>query len=254
MLEISIGALVLGLAGSLHCAGMCGPIALALPLGDRRWAGKTFGSLLYNLGRALTYAVMGLAFGLLGQGMALAGLQQGVSIFAGAFMLLWVLVPWVQTKTQRTEATIAPWVGRLKQSLAKFFSRTSYKALFSIGLLNGFIPCGLVYMALAGALGTGDALLGALFMFIFGLGTLPMMLGLSLAGNMLSLSIRQTFTKAVPYVVGFMGLLFILRGLDLGIPFLSPPTEKLTPAAHEQPMQALPAASDHLQGHCCQPK
>jgi len=106
MLEISIGALVLGLAGSLHCAGMCGPIALALPLGDRRWAGKTFGSLLYNLGRALTYAVMGLAFGLLGQGMALAGLQQGVSIFAGAFMLLWVLVPWVQTKTQRTEATI----------------------------------------------------------------------------------------------------------------------------------------------------
>ncbi len=118
-------------------------------------------------------------------------------------------------------------VGKLKSTIGKMFSIRSYPSLFFIGMLNGLLPCGLVYMAIAGAIGTGSVGMGTLYMILFGLGTIPMLLGISLAGNLLSLAVRKRINKLIPVLVVVVGIFFILRGLSLGIPYLSPPREKI---------------------------
>ena len=195
-------AILLGLVGSFHCVGMCGPIALALPISHSGWLQKVLGTLLYNIGRAITYAAMGAVFGVLGEGIQLGGFQSWVSIAMGVIMVLSVLFP-------------------------VLFRNRSLFSLFVIGLLNGLLPCGLVYVALAGAIATGGVTNGALFMFLFGLGTLPMLAAVTLLGNALSGPFKTAINKLVPYVVVIIGVLFILRGLNLGIPYISPPAKKL---------------------------
>lgn len=91
-----------------------------------------------------------------------------------------------------------------------------------MGMANGLLPCGMVYIAIAGALSTADVVSGVLFMAFFGAGTLPAMMMISYFGKMISLSARSSMRKAVPYFVAVMGILLILRGLNLGIPFISP--------------------------------
>ena len=94
--------------------------------------------------------------------------------------------------------------------------------LLLFGLLNGLLPCGLVYAALAGAAATGGPLGGALFMAAFGLGTIPAMLAVSLAGRLITAPWRARFQRAVPVAMAVLAVLFIVRGLSLGIPYLSP--------------------------------
>ncbi len=221
-MEIILTGLILGLMGSFHCAGMCGPIAVALPLRGDTYLQKVFGGVLYNLGRALTYALMGAVFGLLGQGLQLIGFQQWVSIIMGSLMILSVLFPKLFKKQYDLSKGITKFVSRIKNGLKQLFTQRSYGSLFLIGILNGFLPCGLVYIALAGAIGTGDVVLGTLFMILFGLGTLPMMLGISLIGNMASTAVRNKINKLIPVLVVFVGLWFVLSGLNLGIPYVSP--------------------------------
>jgi len=226
-MAILISALVLGLMGSFHCAGMCGPIAIALPLHGNSIGGKIFGGSLYNLGRTITYGIMGALFGLLGQGMALIGFQQKVSVIMGSLMIISVLFPALFRNQYSLEKSWFSFVGKLKSTIGGMFSIRSYSSLFFIGMLNGLLPCGLVYMAIAGAIGTGSVGLGTLYMILFGLGTIPMLLGISLAGNLLSLTVRKRINKLIPVMVVLVGIFFILRGLSLGIPYLSPPREKI---------------------------
>ena len=226
-MSILISALVLGFMGSFHCAGMCGPIAIALPLHGNSLPGKIFGATLYNLGRTLTYGIMGVLFGLLGQGVALLGFQQKISVIMGALMILSALFPALFRNQYSMEKSWFSFVARLKSSIGKMFSVRTFSSLFFIGMLNGLLPCGLVYMAIAGAIGTGDVFIGTLYMILFGLGTIPMLLGISLAGNMLSLTIRKRINKLIPILVVLVGIFFVLRGLNLGIPYLSPPKEKI---------------------------
>ena len=226
-MSILISALVLGFMGSFHCAGMCGPIAIALPLQGNTVAGKILGGTLYNLGRTITYGIMGALFGLLGQGVAMIGFQQKVSVVMGAIMILAVLFPALFRNQYSMERSWFSFVGKLKASLGKMFSIRSYTSLIFIGMLNGLLPCGLVYMAIAGAIGTGEVVLGSLYMILFGLGTIPMLLGITLAGNMMSFTLRKRFNKLIPILVIIVGILFVLRGLSLGIPYLSPPKEKI---------------------------
>lgn len=225
---IYLSALTLGLLGSFHCVGMCGPIALAIPLKTDSWMARIFGGILYNLGRAVTYAVMGAIFGLLGRGLVLSGFQQWISIIMGAIMILSVITPSIYKNRFNADKGIFSFVGKVKMSLGKLFTQRSYGSLLLIGLLNGLLPCGLVYFAIAGAIATGSAASGSLFMFIFGLGTLPMMLAISLIGNLITLELRKKVTKLIPYAIVFIGVLFILRGLSLGIPYLSPPEKAMT--------------------------
>ncbi|WP_372644453.1 sulfite exporter TauE/SafE family protein [Ancylomarina sp.] len=225
---IFLSALTLGLLGSFHCVGMCGPIALAIPLKTNSWLQRILGGLIYNFGRAVTYAIMGAVFGLLGQGLVMSGFQQWVSIIMGAIMIISVLAPSLYKNRFDTEKSVFGFVGKLKMSLRKLFTQSSHTSLFLIGLLNGLLPCGLVYFAIAGAIATGSFFSGSLFMFIFGLGTIPMLLAVSLIGNMITLELRKKLTRVIPYAIVFIGVLFILRGLSLGIPYLSPPEKAMT--------------------------
>lgn len=214
-------ALMLGLAGSLHCVGMCGPIALALPRPANPGA-LIPGRLLYNIGRMLTYAGLGLLFGWMGQTLLMAGWQRALSITAGLLILLYLLSSRLARGRWSLESTLLRLVAPVQQRLGRLLKHGTQGGLFAIGLLNGLLPCGLVYVALAGAAATGSALYGAGFMLIFGLGTTPMMLAISLTGPALYGRLRGRFQSVIPLALGVMAVLFILRGMELGIPYVSP--------------------------------
>jgi sulfite exporter TauE/SafE len=211
-------AFVLGLAGSLHCAGMCGPLALALPKTGTGVLSLILGRVGYNLGRILTYCALGLVFGLVGRTLLLAGIQRWLSIALGVVLLAGLV----------TSRRLALWrpvtvlVEQLKSRLSALLRRRSFAALVTLGLLNGLLPCGLVYVACAGATVTGGILAGARYMAAFGAGTLPMMLAISLLGRLVPIAWRLQFRKAIPVSVFLLATLLILRGLSLGIPYISP--------------------------------
>jgi sulfite exporter TauE/SafE len=230
-MEVLVAGLTLGLLGSFHCVGMCGPIALTLLLHEENFAKKLSGGLLYNLGRTVTYGLMGTVFGLVGQGFKLAGFQKWVSIIMGTAMILSVLTPALLNKLKgKNEFPFSAWV---RERLAVLLSKKSFGRLFFIGLFNGLLPCGLVYMAIAGSIATTDLYFGIWFMILFGLGTMPMLLIVSMAGGVISISLRNRINRIIPYAVVLIGVLFIFRGLSLGIPLISPPSEKLNPAIHQ---------------------
>jgi sulfite exporter TauE/SafE len=222
-----ITALMIGLVGSLHCMGMCGPIAIAIPLHSRNWFLKISGGLLYNIGRIITYGILGAIFGLLGRGIQLAGLQQWASIGLGIIMILSVVFPVLFKEKIQLDKIFTGYASRLIGSFRKLFTKTSLRALLLIGLLNGLLPCGLVYMAIAGAINTNDVVMGIAFMMVFGLGTTPALLMVSLVGNAISLSFRNKMRRIIPIFIVILGVLFILRGMNLGIPYVSPKTHKL---------------------------
>jgi sulfite exporter TauE/SafE len=244
-------AFVIGLVGSVHCLGMCGPIVLVLP-GDVRERGRFFVSrVLYNLGRAVTYAFMGLVVGFIGQSIALAGYQQWLGIAAGVLMILSVLLP---TKTARKILPTKQYdraLEALKSRLGKLLANTSQSSLFTIGILNGFLPCGLVYMALAGSLAMGSAIGGAAYMFLFGLGTLPLLFAASYAGGMITGEMRRKINRLIPVGVFLLGTLFILRGLSLGIPFISPDMDMMKKKGSMKPDRAQVELMQGETPPCC---
>ncbi|MCY1720381.1 sulfite exporter TauE/SafE family protein [Prolixibacteraceae bacterium Z1-6] len=250
-MTILISAFILGLMGSFHCAGMCGPIAIALPLHGNTVPQKIFGGALYNIGRTLTYGIMGAVFGLLGQGLQLIGFQQKVSVLMGALMIISVLFPKLFKNQYRMDKSWFSFVGKLKKTIGTMFSIRSFQSLFFIGMLNGLLPCGLVYMAIAGAIGTGGVAEGSLYMILFGLGTIPMLLAISLAGNVLSLTIRNKINKLIPVLVVVVGILFILRGLSLGIPYLSPPKQKIEQKFEKSLETESAELHNETKGDCC---
>ena len=216
-----LSALILGLLGSLHCIGMCGPIAFLLPLDRSNKVKKAFQLFSYHLGRLTTYAFLGFVFGFLGRSLYLFGLQQRVSIVVGVIMIVSVLFP----KKYSASKWFTPMyqvVAKVKSVIGFNLKNKSASSFFVIGLLNGLLPCGLVYMAIFGAIGTGQILEGSLYMFTFGLGTIPLMTSVIYLGNYLSQPIKQRVLKLIPVFVIIVGLLFILRGLGLGIPYISP--------------------------------
>jgi sulfite exporter TauE/SafE len=222
-------AFIVGLVGSAHCAGMCGPIALALPLRSESWFTRVSGGLIYNIGRILTYMVLGAIFGLLGKGLHMAGFQLWTSVVLGILMITMVLIPLIFKRMPSLSNIFESFSARLLSGFRNLFRKGDTKSLFGIGLLNGILPCGLVYVAIAGAINTGDVLSAMIYMALFGAGTIPVMLAVSLAGTMISLKLRIFVNKLSPYVIVLLGVLFILRGLSLGIPYVSPKAEALTP-------------------------
>ena len=232
-MEIIITALTLGLLGSLHCVGMCGPIALALPVVSNSTWSRVRGIFTYNFGRAFTYTILGIVFGLLGKTFIIAGYQQALSISLGVLILLVLLMPLFNSHSSKFTSVIFKPVVKLKSALGKLFAKKSYSSLFSIGVLNGLLPCGLVYTAVAGAIAVADPIKAAGFMALFGLGTIPAMLGLSLAGQKISMGLRNNFRKASMVFVSAMAVLLILRGMNLGIPYVSPQLDKHNCTVHQ---------------------
>ena len=215
-------ALVLGLMGSLHCIGMCGPIAFMLPVDHKQPVKKGVQVLTYHVGRLLAYGVIGLLFGFIGKGLYLFGIQQKLSIVIGTVMILLVLLPYKYLGRLSLARPVCTLVGRIKGWLGDSLKRKSPDTFLTIGFLNGFLPCGLVYMALLGAIASGDPMSGALYMAVFGAGTIPLMSVAVYFGSLLKGSLRSRVRRVIPVFVVIIGLLFILRGMGLGIPYISP--------------------------------
>lgn len=213
---------VTGIVGSLHCVGMCGPIALALPGKGKGWAKILPGRLLYNVGRITTYALLGLLIGAFGRGLAMAGWQQGLSIALGIFLLVLAIFQLNPESGLVKIKVIDRALVRLRSALGTFLKDGRPHSMFQLGLLNGLLPCGFVYVALAGALSTGTMWEASAFMAMFGAGTLPAMLAISIAGGLITPRMGRKFR---PFLTGFtalFGVLLILRGMNLGIPYISP--------------------------------
>jgi sulfite exporter TauE/SafE len=215
-------AFIFGLISSLHCIGMCGPIAMMLPVDRNNPTKKATQIFTYHLGRISAYSTIGLVFGLLGKGFFLAGLQQKLSIFIGIAMILVILIPERTFAKYNFSKPVFNLISKIKTKLGSQFNNRSYKSLFTIGLLNGFLPCGMVYVALFGAIAMQSAGFGVLYMVLFGLGTVPLMSSVVYLNSFLTIPIRNKIQKAIPYVAVIIGVLFILRGLGLGIPYVSP--------------------------------
>ena len=211
-------AIALGLLGSLHCAAMCGPLQLALPLPPGGVGRVVSNRLVYQLGRLLTYGLLGIIAGLAGKSLWLMGVQRWLSLALG----IGILAGFFLSKRAALSAPVVTLVLRLKSAMGAQLHKPTLRSLLLLGALNGLLPCGLVYVAMAGAVATGS-LGGAVgFMFLFGLGTVPTMLAVSLSGRILPLAIRQRLRLAIPVGVCLLATLLIVRGLALGIPYLSP--------------------------------
>jgi sulfite exporter TauE/SafE len=220
-------AFIFGLISSLHCIGMCGPIAMMLPVDRSNQTKKTLQIFTYHLGRLAAYASIGFIFGLFGKGFSMAGLQQELSVILGIIMIVIVVIPEKVFIAYNFSKPIFKLISKIKTALGSQFKNKSYQSLFTIGLLNGFLPCGMVYVALFGAIAMQSPSLGILYMLLFGLGTVPMMSSVVYLNSFLTLPFRNKIQKVIPYVAVCIGILFILRGLGLGIPYISPNTVSL---------------------------
>jgi sulfite exporter TauE/SafE len=211
-----LAGLAFGFFGSVHCVGMCGPLALSLPGADRLPGRFLVDRLFYNVGRALTYTLLGGLVGLAGRVVSLAGFQQFLSVGVGSLMLLTALVPWVSRQVGRLEQ--APWavLGRVMKPLGGLYQSGGAGAMLLIGLLNGLLPCGFVYAGLATALTAGTVPHSMAFMAAFGLGTGPALLAVSLIGRVASTTWRTRLQRLMPVGLAVVGFLLILRGLGLG--------------------------------------
>jgi len=230
--------LALGFLGSFHCIGMCGPIALALPLGRRGPAGKVAGVLLYNAGRIMTYSILGLISGLIGKGFSLMGLQQVLSVLIGIVIIATVVLSKTWTSSIEQKMSALPVLKEIKTAIQQLFRRASLPSFFLIGGLNGLLPCGFVYIALPMAMATGTSWQGALFMALFGLSTVPAMMIVSFSHRLFSLSFRNNVKRALPVFMFLLGVLLVVRGLNLGLPYISPQCD----------------ANGHVLHSCCQKK
>ncbi|RED46054.1 sulfite exporter TauE/SafE family protein [Seonamhaeicola aphaedonensis] len=223
-----ISAFVLGLLGSFHCIGMCGPIAFMLPVDRSSTVKKVSQITAYHIGRLLAYSLIGLIFGLIGKSLFIFGFQQQLSIIIGVLMISFALIPQHKLNQNSLSKPIYKLISKIKSALGAALKRKSADSFLTIGFLNGFLPCGLVYMAVFGAVSAGNALYGSFYMTLFGLGTIPLMTTAIYASHVLKGTVRQKIQKAIPVFVVIIGALFILRGLGLGIPYVSPsPVQEL---------------------------
>ena len=221
MIQILLAGLTLGFISSLHCVGMCGPLALALPVHQLRYWQKIFAHTLYNIGRVATYTILGLLFGSIGKGFYLAGWQQAFSVATGTTMLLFIVF-YFGLKRKLKFKWIQSFNWSIQKSIGHFLQKQNYSSYFLLGSANGLLPCGMVYIALGAALLTGDAGNSALFMAAFGFATVPAMLLLASIGTSINIAIRNKIKKITPFVMATVAILLIARGLSLGIPYISP--------------------------------
>lgn len=202
-------ALTTGLVGSLHCVGMCGPLAMALPVGRLPRSQRSLSVGTYHLARLTAYAILGTLLGTVGQGLLLLGLQRPVSIGAGLFLVAWTLLARGRfgslTSAKPTRWIVGP--------MGRFLQQPSWRSFAALGFLNGLLPCGFVYVALAGAITTGNALQSAAYMAVFGAGTVPALLLVRSVPALFPVRLRRHFTRLMPIMAVFVGLLLLARGL-----------------------------------------
>lgn len=210
-------AFMIGLLGSMHCVGMCGPLAFAVPTLQKGWAYLVLNKLSYQLGRIISYCLLGVLIGLMGRQIWLAGIQQGISILTGVLIIIAACSRLFKFSVRNNNTLLTKPFYRL------FDYAFKHKANhLIIGIINGFLPCGFVYMAMAGALNTGSVNSAVVYMFCYGMGTLPLMFIAGMSMGFTTGALRNRINKFVPYIMICLGLWFVLRGAELNIPYLSP--------------------------------
>lgn len=248
-MEFIAAAFVMGLVGSLHCLGMCGPIALALPLNRRSNWTMGEGVISYSLGRIVTYVSLGAILALGGEGLALFVQSQYVSLILGGVLMFGFIIYYMMPSFfMKMPSNVA--LNFIKEKLRKLFTKSGVKNLFTVGLLNGLLPCGLLYIALAGSLATGSLLNGMVFMAMFGLGTVPALSAVAFAPKWAGRKLNLNFNKIAPIAAFTLAILLMVRGLGLGIPYVSPKINK------EQLMKEKGIESSKPEKHidCCSSK
>lgn len=226
--------LSIGLLGSIHCIGMCGPLALSLPVDTANTRSTYFRIGAYNIGRASMYGVLGILVGSIGSTFNIWGMQRWLSIVAGTLLLVFIAFnfkPFLRIPQLEIIQV------HLRQTLSSVLQNANQPgAFFTIGMLNALLPCGLVYVGLTASLATGQPLAAGVLMASFGFATMPAMILLMAFRNRIPWQWRLKLNKGIPYLVSVMAILLILRGMNLGIPYISPmmTMDTLTmPSCHE---------------------
>lgn len=221
MWPIIAAGISIGVISSFHCVGMCGPLVLALPVYQLPVKWRLPAIIFYHIGRIATYALLGMVFGIVGRHIFISGYQRFISIAIGALILGYVLLNSFGKNNLPYKKGFV--FGFLKKHIQRLWSKISVVNFGILGALNGLLPCGMVYFALATAVSFGAISKSIVFMLCFGAGTLLLMFSLHYFGSkFITINIRSNMRKVVPYVMLFTGCLLILRGLNLGIPYISP--------------------------------
>ncbi len=221
---VILGGLILGLTSNLHCIGMCGPIALAVPVNRKNNLTILRDALTYNIGRITTYSLLGLLVGSIGITVETFGVMQWISMIAGVVLIIYAWRKYLSNllPSIKLDFGVTMFVSR---SIGKLMRSKSNFKLPILGFLNGLLPCGMVFVAMGNAMLAGSMTGGLLAMLAFGIGTMPGMIFVTFMANRLNPALRGKLSKAVPYVLTVLGALVIARGLNLGIPFISPKVE-----------------------------
>ena len=194
---------------------MCGPLSLALA-GARRNAFPAW-PWLHHGGRITTYSVLGAASGALGAAIVWAGFERWLSIGAGAAALILAL-----GQFRGSNGVGAHVAFNLKNHFAQLLKGSSAWSTVGLGALNGLLPCGLVYLACAAAASSGSVAGGIVIMWAFGLGTLPMLFGIHFASRSFGWANPARWRRTILICSMIAGGLLILRGMALGVPYVSP--------------------------------
>ena len=221
-LALILSALGLGFASVFHCIGMCGPIALSMGLTKKQSTNFYLQNLTYQFGRITTYSILGGILGIIGEGFEMVGFQQYLTIVVGILLILMAVFSFGGKDFASKLPFLSSYLFKVKMKLSKLLQKADYRSRYATGLLNGLLPCGMVYMALTASLAAGGIVQSAGFMALFGLGTLPFMFLVVLVGNLMTSALRLKILKIVPVMMIILGGLFILRGMELGIPYVSP--------------------------------
>ena len=212
----------MGLLGSVHCIGMCGPLVMALPISLRSNFQKIVTLFLYHAGKIMSYCILGLLFGLFGSQLPVFGVQRNISVIIGITMLLYGIYVFVLKPKHLQLGPFNTVYNFIVKWLSKLFKSKYMVSFFFIGMLNGLLPCGMVYLALSSAMATQYLLQGGLLMVFFGMGTVPALMMVAIGGQFMGFTFRRKIQTLLPVFIFSMGVLLILRGLNLGIPFISP--------------------------------
>lgn len=251
MNAIILTGLILGLASNVHCLGMCGPIAMVLPLNRTNNWTILSGTLQYNLARTFIYGILGLLIGMVGMTIQLFGILQWMSIVAGCALILFAWRKRLKIWFPRVSNPFGIQRG-IQNLMGKSIKSNSRFRLFAFGAINGLLPCGMVYVALLNALLAESVTVSFLAMIAFGAGTLPIMVLIPFMTNKLGAHTRRKLNGAIPYVLTIVGLMIVLRGMNLGIPFVSPRVSisNVQAASKQKENKEEPA----IQMDCCHPK
>lgn len=242
-IALIVSAIGLGFASGFHCIGMCGPIALSMGLTKKQATNYYLQNLTYQFGRIFTYSFLGAILGIVGEGFEMAGIQKYLTIAVGILLIIMAVFSFGGKDFASKIPFFSKFLFKVKSNLGRLLQKADYRSRFTTGILNGFLPCGMVYMALTASLASGGIAQGALYMALFGLGTLPFMFAVVLVGNLMNQAFRVKVLKVIPVVMIILGGLFIVRGLELGIPYLSPRADAMTISKDKQGDCHLPG--DH---------